>query len=462
MMASNAQATPLVSTLHVENLKSFRGSWQIELAPLTLIYGPNSAGKSTLLQAVRMIQQYDVFERFSSMEKKDQLRVLHGVDPHSKRWLAEIELLRPLIHDWDWIFRVPRSSPSDSFLEHWMLDEGHITSRDGRRSSDWSPEEKLAHMDQWHMRTREPQVDQLKLVSLRGLIPLDRYVSGYDGDSLSVGIQSERLSFEARLAVKRGSDALRDPLRSSDRVFENLAVTGSADASIRLRELLRKTHFLGPHREGRDTDYPYRDRLTFSEHQDQVVNEWLEKLEVPYQVLSVTVEGLTPEEARALTLEERGKVWAEPHPTETGMRFLRDLRSGFEVGIGQVGYGISQLLPIVDVCVAEPANLILVEQPELHLHPRLQSNLGELFVDAVSRGHQIIAETHSENILLRVCNLIRSGAIHHEEVKVLYVDIDQEGMNVEQIRLGERGEQLDPWSTGFFDDSLKDILGITR
>ena len=74
----------------------------------------------------------------------------------------------------------------------------------------------------------------------------------------------------------------------------------------------------------------------------------------------------------------------------------------------------------------------------------------------------MIVETHSESLLLRVRRLVRSGKLQPDEVAVLYVDnTHEDGVSVSRLRLGYQGEFLDPWPTGFFDDSLADILGIT-
>lgn len=142
---------------------------------------------------------------------------------------------------------------------------------------------------------------------------------------------------------------------------------------------------------------------------------------------------------------------------------MRDIRSGAPVALDQVGYGVSQLLPIVDLCVHAQKQLICVEEPELHLHPRLQARLGNLFATAVvSRGNQVIVETHSESILLRVRRLVRGRKLRPEEVAVIYVDNNaSNGATVRRLRLGNQGELLDPWPSGFFDDSLADILDIT-
>jgi len=124
---------------------------------------------------------------------------------------------------------------------------------------------------------------------------------------------------------------------------------------------------------------------------------------------------------------------------------------------------VSQLLPVVDVSVHAERQIICVEEPELHLHPRLQARLGNLFATAVIRGrNQVIIETHSESILLRLRRLIRNGKLRADDVAVLYVDnVDEAGATARRLRIGERGELLDPWPTGFFDDGLADILGIT-
>ena len=128
--------------------------------------------------------------------------------------------------------------------------------------------------------------------------------------------------------------------------------------------------------------------------------------------------------------------------------------------LNQVGYGVSQLLPVIDACVHARQQVVCVEEPELHLHPRLQAKLGNLFAtSAVTFGNQVIAETHSEGILLRLRRLIRVGSLHPDDVSVLYVDNGDGGANIRRLRLGAQGELLDPWPTGFFDDSLDDVLG---
>lgn len=173
------------------------------------------------------------------------------------------------------------------------------------------------------------------------------------------------------------------------------------------------------------------------------VNAWLERLEIPY---SVAVDQL---------VSKRSGV-------ERGYSFeLTDTRTNVEVSLADVGYGVSQVLPIIAECVSATRSIICIEQPELHLHPRLAANLGELLVETVSRGNQIIAETHSENILLRIQRLIREGQIAASDVAVLYVDNRSEaGATVSRLHLDDEGDLVDRWPGGFFDDRLADVLGI--
>ena len=83
------------------------------------------------------------------------------------------------------------------------------------------------------------------------------------------------------------------------------------------------------------------------------------------------------------------------------------------VNIADVGFGVSQVLPVlVALIVAEPGQLIYLEQPELHLHPRAQVALAQVLADAAKRGVRVVAETHSSLLLLGVQTLVAEGDLH--------------------------------------------------
>jgi predicted ATPase len=123
-----------------------------------------------------------------------------------------------------------------------------------------------------------------------------------------------------------------------------------------------------------------------------------------------------------------------------------------------VGVGVSQVLPIVAQLALGSNDTVLLEQPELHLHPKAQADLGDLLVESVGLGKQVIAETHSEHLLLRVLRRIRQGTLAPGDVSVLYVDAGDSGSSVQELRLDSRGEFLDEWPNGFFEERIDELF----
>ncbi len=125
-----------------------------------------------------------------------------------------------------------------------------------------------------------------------------------------------------------------------------------------------------------------------------------------------------------------------------------------------VGYGIGQVLPIIVQSLLARDSLLLVEQPEVHLHPRLQAALGDLFVETVAdRGAQLLVETHSEHLVLRLLRRVREGRLAPEDLAVLYVELDDQGAAfVRRLEVDAEGDLVDGWPGSFFDERLDDVL----
>jgi predicted ATPase len=105
--------------------------------------------------------------------------------------------------------------------------------------------------------------------------------------------------------------------------------------------------------------------------------------------------------------------------TQLELRVGRVLGSTDTVNIADVGFGVSQVLPvIVALLVAEPKQIVYVEQPEIHLHPRAQVALAEIFAEAINRGVQVIVETHSELFLLGIQTLVAENRIAPQDVQL--------------------------------------------
>lgn len=118
---------------------------------------------------------------------------------------------------------------------------------------------------------------------------------------------------------------------------------------------------------------------------------------------------------------------------EVEVKFLRDRHLGVAVSFQDVGVGLSQVLPLLSAIntlrLTGGGELIIAEQPELHLHPKMQAELAELMFRESQTSGQIIAETHSEPILLRLQKLVREmhrAGEKHDSVAVIYASFDPE------------------------------------
>ena len=139
------------------------------------------------------------------------------------------------------------------------------------------------------------------------------------------------------------------------------------------------------------------------------------------------------------------------------------LRFNLSISPSDAGFGFSQILPILVQGVFSKNDLICVEQPETHIHPKMQANLAEFFVntalsDKKIEGNNWLIETHSELIALRLLKKIRNKEISSEDVAFYYCSPDKDGSILKKLKINEKGEWLDPWPSGFFDESFDEIF----
>ncbi len=103
-------------------------------------------------------------------------------------------------------------------------------------------------------------------------------------------------------------------------------------------------------------------------------------------------------------------------------------------------------------------SLILIEQPEIHLHPKAQSILGDLFIAASNNGKRhFIIETHSEHLLSRVRRRIAEGKIKKEDVIIYYFENTFDGTNIKQLKLNDKG-QYNAFPKGFFEEAYDEAV----
>ncbi|OCR01475.1 hypothetical protein BCD67_18430 [Oscillatoriales cyanobacterium USR001] len=140
---------------------------------------------------------------------------------------------------------------------------------------------------------------------------------------------------------------------------------------------------------------------------------------------------------------------------------LIDKYTGVNVSLADVGFGISQVLPIIVQSMLSRESTLLIEQPEIHIHPRLQAELGSLLAECTKPPfrNQFIIETHSEHLMLRLQKLIRKGELKPDDVSVIYVDRGSDGSKCLHLRLDEEGDFIDEWPDGFFEEDFNEIFG---
>jgi predicted ATPase len=170
------------------------------------------------------------------------------------------------------------------------------------------------------------------------------------------------------------------------------------------------------------------------------VTDWLRYFDVAQSVLTV----------------DKGKLGHELKVIPPGLSEPHDLT--------HVGVGISQILPILVMCLlAEPDTTLIFEQPELHLHPKVQTLLGDFFLSMGLLGKQCILETHSEYLINRL--RFRAAASQSDDtakkIRMYFVEKHGDTSNFRPVVVNEFGAILD-WPEGFFDQSQDEAEQIVR
>lgn len=148
---------------------------------------------------------------------------------------------------------------------------------------------------------------------------------------------------------------------------------------------------------------------------------------------------------------------------------LVEERSGLEVMAQDIGVGISQVVPVVVAAIQQKSGVIAIEQPELHIHPAIQVELGDLFANyALEHNIQFLLETHSEHIILRLLRRIRESnrdgqtvakrGLTKDMVAVHYIWPTEEGTKFKNLPINDNGDFECEWPRGFFDERDEELF----
>jgi hypothetical protein len=510
----------MLTSLEIENFKGIASRQRIDFAPVTLLFGANSAGKSTILQALMYL--HEVVERGSADVDHTELggqvlelggfaRLVHRHDlARSIVLRAEFDTPGSLERLGRDLTHFPLPDLEDEIDSAWL----ELTIRGGvvERASigangdtrplvvlslpanlrDGEPIEAEIHLKHPLL---ESHADVLREQWATVATGLGVDVVNLSGDlisSRSIELESEyRLSFALAPRRRSALPPLSEPLRvvaddslgqgeeapqasalAEVRAFLEMVVLGT---TTQLATSLRDSLYIGPLRAIPPRGYLYERvgrtgswadglaawDLLLSDRQNRVekTNEWLgsRRLDAGCQV---TVQQLY---ARGIDAE----AVSQSHVDGTVRRLLLDVGSGTPVLPSEVGAGISQVVPVIVAALDPRPGMTLIEQPELHIHPRLQTKLGDLFIVASAR-RQFLIETHSEHLILRALRRIRetsAGELEEgdppftpDKLSVIYVEANATGTSFKRLRVDETGEFVDRWPNGFFEERAKELF----
>ena len=142
---------------------------------------------------------------------------------------------------------------------------------------------------------------------------------------------------------------------------------------------------------------------------------------------------------------------------------VKTSRESVPTALTDVGFGVSQVLPALVLLYYVPeGSTVLMEQPDIHLHPAVQSGLANVMLNVARvRNIQIIVESHSEHLLRRLQRRVAEQEASSEDVKLYFVSSQRGRARISDLRLNEWGE-IENWPDKFFGDEMGEIAAITE
>lgn len=555
----------LLHALRVGNFKAFADTQRIPLKPITLIFGPNSAGKSSFIHSLALAHEAQFGREKRSLSRLDvhhtdvggsaidlggfrqyvhrgqmhkrvewgaEMKVSElaaGKDKRLAQLLAAVEVVTLNIalgielDDQD--RPKPGATPRVESIE--LAGDGAELLRMSRRRSDGQGSTlRLDRLASEHAVFRQV----LKAIVESATTSEEMRPEDFDGINEAIaqllpelvirvdqffptavdlpktdGAELSPVSMLFPVSKGNRKDDIAQAVRFYLPRTLNDLIKGLAEA---LASELKQLQYLGPLR-----SFPPR-HLAFAEHEDanwyagggyawdvvrrddavrEAVNGWLgsSKLKTPYKLVVRSLvaldqlqapleEGLERLQDEGLDVEHEeetrhtlGGSWPVIKDVEaaangllTGLEtseadrirelVLVDQRTNTVVTHRDVGIGISQVLPVLVMAYGSQGKLLAMEQPEIHLHPALQAELGDVFIEAAlgSRQNTFILETHSEHLILRLMRRIREGKISPDDVGVVFVEPLERGSRFIELRIDEEGDFIDEWPGGFFEESF--------
>ena len=404
-----------ISKIAVSGFKSLANECAIDIRPLTILAGANSSGKSSIMQPLLMLKQtleatYDpgpLLIEGPNVQFTSANQFLSKVTHEDRQDCFQIEIETNQSVSVRTIFRKVRSG----------IELVEMTRNIKFRTR---PDEHF---------------------TLKPGMPLEAIELQADLDSMlkSIGknLVVKRFRCFLRFEAEDGGFVFNDPSPSfQSHIFNSIHLPGLRGNPERTYKLTST----GPRYPG-----------TFENYVASIIHNWQETADERLYTLADALQVL------GLTGQVRTKKIGDTRiELQVGRLPHRGTAQTDMVNIADVGFGVSQVLPIlVALIVAEPERLVYLEQPEMHLHPRAQVKLAKVLADAAKRGVRVVAETHSSLLLLAVQTLVAEGSLSPELVKFHWFTRGENGATeINTADLDDAGAYGD-WPEDFDDVDLK-------
>ncbi len=421
-----------MTRITVAGFKSIREEQSIEIRPLTILAGANSSGKSSIIQPLLLMKQ--TLE--ATYDPPDPL-LLDG--PNVKFSSAD-----------QFLCRLTNRSRSNIFtvgIEYASLET--VTTHYAKNPTDGYleiPQMDVAVKGLKAFTSLRPGLDSRRILDIYPYWTRKRWSKLLrDVPELALWVGRYRCFLSVFLGMRGG--------RATSEGIEEFPTPLRYDVSRKLSKMIHLPGLRGnPERVYPRTSFGPDFPGTFSPYVATVVSDWQSRKDAKFSSLEEQLVklGLTSR-LKALQVSD---IHVELHVTRP--KTTSRAGAGDFVSIADVGVGVSQALPVVVALVAaEPEQLVYIEQPEIHLHPRAQMAMAEVLADAAKRGVRVVAETHSSLLLLAIQTLVAQGKLPPELVKLHWFKLNKKGFTeITSTDLDEAGRFDSDWPEDFGEVEL--------
>lgn len=433
----------MLSHLTLENFKAFK-QLDIELGPVTVLFGPNSAGKSTIQQFILMLKQ--------TKESADRGQTLALDGPY-----VNLGTFSDVLHNHD------ETQPLSWCLSwsYWddisVVDPDKASTKPLAKGTDISLSSKIESIR--HVPMARELAYSLDGCTFR-LKPTGTH--GSDFELVAEGADDFRfkrtLGRKWKLPGPVKSYAFPDQART---YYQNAGFL--TDFEYAFENQFNYVYYLGPLRVHPRRDYPWsRSRpADVGEKGERTIEAILaatlndEKRNLKYRGKLMPFQAIIAHWLHEMGLVDSFRVEEIAEGANYWVVKLTTAEGAPEVSLTDVGFGISQVLPVIVLLYyVSEGSTVLIEQPELHLHPRAQGVLADLILSVAQRRNvQVIVETHSEHFLLRLQRRIAEGTAKADETRLYFVSTRKGSSKAELLRLNDFGE-IENWPESFFGDAF--------